>query len=624
MLNPGPLAISQLDAARSVLSRDDPAVASQVVAELLAHTKQQLSISGDSTPEWFEGVVELLLSSHGTHAMEGRIELLLTCVIWFHKEGRSPMGVLAAEKAVEFAQSIESLPLLRRAYNLLGAVHSGTRDITQATFAYVKAYEIARQLNDRVALCSVIGNLAAARNAAGLFEHCVLLNAKVLELGENDPATLSMRASALHNSALASYRLADYEGGLRFIEQAVALSVEPGSQQEAFQRVNLEHTYVKLLVHSGDIPKARERMRLARNYAEMARSGPALLQARLAEVMVDVHDDRVDIGLTRLRPLYVDSKSNEPSRRDVLETMVVGYSRAGRHADARRYYEEYLNLLSKGQTEIAKRQIAALKKAFLAPKGPTESDVAVLPAEVRQFMQSATFSARATEHLESMAILAELRDDATGVHAYRVGRLAALLATASGLSDDRAKAIGMAARLHDLGKLVVPDAVLRRRAKLTEPEIEVMRRHSTAGYLLLADVEHPAFRLAAEIAHAHHEWWDGSEAGYPRRLAGTGIPIESRIAALADVYDALTHERPYKRAWPHAEAVQEIRRLAGRQFDPELCAMFCALVDELHTEHGDALDAYLGQDACSPMVDANRVIDEIIRTVNAQFSTPAS
>ena len=617
MLNPGPLAISQLNAAKRALRGSDPVLANQVMADLLIKTQQQLSLAGDSSPEWFEGVVELVLNAPASNAVEGRIELLLVCTIWFHKEGRSPMGLLAAEKAVEMAKSIESLPLLRRAYNLLGTVHSGTRDITQATFAYVKAYEIARQLNDRVALCSVIGNLAAARNAAGLFEHCVVLNAKVLELGGDDPATLSMRASALHNSALASLRLADYAAGLRFIEQAVVLSVEPSSQQEAFQRVNLEHTYVKLLVHAGDIPKARERMRLARNYAEMARSTPALLQARLAEVMVDVHDDRVDIGLTRLYPLYKDAKSNEPSRRDVLEAMVVGYTRAGRHDDARKYYEEYLNLLSKGQTEIAKRQIAALKKAFLGVESPTENDVAVLPAEVRQFVQSATFSARATEHLESMAILAELRDDATGVHAYRVGRLAAMLATAAGLADDHAKATGMAARLHDLGKLVVPDAVLRRRAKLTEPETEVMRRHTTAGYLLLAHVEHPAFKLAAEIAHAHHEWWDGSPAGYPRRISGTDIPIESRITALADVYDALTHERPYKRAWSHVEAVNEMRPLGGRQFDPELCAIFCDMVDALHAEHGAGLDSYLGQDACSPMVDANRVVDEIIRTANA-------
>jgi putative two-component system response regulator len=129
--------------------------------------------------------------------------------------------------------------------------------------------------------------------------------------------------------------------------------------------------------------------------------------------------------------------------------------------------------------------------------------------------------------------------------------------------------------LHDLGKLAVSDAVLRKPGKLTAAEFEQIKGHAAAGAAILSGSTSAVLCLAQEIALSHHEWWDGS--GYPAGLGGDAIPLSGRIVALADVYDALTHARPYKRAWSAARAAAEIQRLSGRQFDPAVVDAFGSL-----------------------------------------------
>ncbi|HXF98718.1 MAG TPA: HD domain-containing phosphohydrolase [Gaiellaceae bacterium] len=179
------------------------------------------------------------------------------------------------------------------------------------------------------------------------------------------------------------------------------------------------------------------------------------------------------------------------------------------------------------------------------------------------------------ETLRRLAIAAEYRDDATSEHAERVARTAALLAERLGRPQAEVELLRLAAPLHDIGKLAVPDALLLKPGPLTPAEVEQMRTHAAAGAEILGGSSSDVLRLGEEIARTHHEWWDGS--GYPSGLAGEQIPLSGRLVALADVFDALTHERPYKRAWPLEEAVREIHRLSGRQFDPAVVAAFAQL-----------------------------------------------
>lgn len=180
------------------------------------------------------------------------------------------------------------------------------------------------------------------------------------------------------------------------------------------------------------------------------------------------------------------------------------------------------------------------------------------------------------EALETLARAAEFRDDDTGDHTKRVGELSAMIGRKLGLQEDFIVALQLAAPLHDVGKIATPDSILLKPGGLDDEEIQVMRRHTLVGGQVFFGVESPLMILCREIALHHHERWDGT--GYHSGLAGEGIPLAARIVAVADVYDALVHQRPYKPAWSHDDAVAEIAAQSGKQFDPEVAEAFLAAV----------------------------------------------
>jgi putative two-component system response regulator len=176
------------------------------------------------------------------------------------------------------------------------------------------------------------------------------------------------------------------------------------------------------------------------------------------------------------------------------------------------------------------------------------------------------------ETLQSLALAAEYRDDVTGQHTRRVGDLSVRIAHALRLPADMIARLRDAAPLHDVGKIGIPDGILLKPGRLTPDEREEMKRHTLIGAELLSVSRSGTLHLARHIALTHHERWDG--CGYPAGLAGPEIPIEGRIVALADTYDALIHERPYKPAWSQEDALAEIAQLCGTQFDPRVVDAF--------------------------------------------------
>jgi putative two-component system response regulator len=196
--------------------------------------------------------------------------------------------------------------------------------------------------------------------------------------------------------------------------------------------------------------------------------------------------------------------------------------------------------------------------------------------------------AREEEVIWRLARAIEYRDGSTGEHVSRVATVCRLIAEGLGLDAERSRIIYLASPLHDIGKIGIADAILGKPGRLTSDEMDEMRRHVVIGASILENGSSDLIRMAETIAATHHERWDGT--GYPHGLAGSAIPLEGRIAAIADVFDALCSERPYKPAWPIDKAYDEIVACSGSHFDPACVAAFQGKWPEI-------VDAMLGAKA---------------------------
>jgi putative nucleotidyltransferase with HDIG domain len=205
--------------------------------------------------------------------------------------------------------------------------------------------------------------------------------------------------------------------------------------------------------------------------------------------------------------------------------------------------------------------------ALRARQAELEAVVAAQAVSRRRDVDTAQLDA-----LQRLAVAAEYRDDNTHEHTQRVAELAARLARELGLGDRTVRLVRQAAPLHDLGKIAIPDSILLKPGRLTDEEFEVVKTHAVLGARVLAGAVSEVMQVAERIARSHHERWDG--AGYPDGLRGEDIPVEARLVALADVFDVLVHERPYKESWTVEAAAAEIRAGAGSQFAPDAVRAF--------------------------------------------------
>jgi len=211
-----------------------------------------------------------------------------------------------------------------------------------------------------------------------------------------------------------------------------------------------------------------------------------------------------------------------------------------------------------------------------------------LAEELEKQVEQRTIELEAAQKLlvQRLSMAGELKDEATGKHVIRVGKYSQLLAELIDLPPVVCDMIGKAAPLHDVGKIAIPDSILLKNGQLDEAQWVVMRTHAEIGAKLLYESHSHLAKMASSIALSHHEKWDGS--GYPSGLAGETIPVEGRITALCDVFDALLSKRPYKEAWTLQSAVGEIQSLSGSQFDPSLTNLFVAHINdfmEIYEQH---------------------------------------
>lgn len=597
----------------SELPSDDPGLIRQL--RLAAESvKESLKSGSSAAAEEVARIVGAIRKLKGASHAEERINTLIDAAHYFYVIGQPFSSIEPARTAVQVAEMTTLKPLHRKALTMFGAMSADTGNISQAIEAYSQALELAESLNDRDAKCIVWVNLGVAMLNCAQYRDAIMCFETAIDLAEGHPHLAGHRLTALSNIALCSLHLEDFARGLKAAETVARESVEPKTAADMLARVLRENNYVRLLLEVNNLERAKEHCAIARKYAAESHSARAEIAAALAEGLCEVQSGKVDVGLSRLTSTLERARMMRSMLRDTLAALVKAHELAGLPQRALLYLREMMEATRQTQQENALKHL----KLHLDHLGlESAASINVPPSLERreaalrgQVAEQELFKSR-IEMLERLAVTAELRDDSTGEHSYRVGKLAALLAAEYGCDDGTCFMIELAARLHDIGKIGVPDAILLKPDKLNDAERTVMRSHTTVGAELLSKSNIPHMQMAEEIARHHHEWWDGS--GYPGHLSGTGIPIASRITALADVFDALTHKRPYKQPWPIERALDEIASLQAKQFDPQLTGMFLGLIGKLRSEHGD-LDSYLGQAAqSSPFLQARSKIWETLR-----------
>lgn len=543
-----------------------------------------------------------------------RLQCFIDAARFLYVFGRPFDAIDPAKDAIVLAETSNDLPRLRKAITLLGVMYADTGNVSSAIECYARALELAQRAEDQEAESAVWINLGVALTYSGQFRDALACFEHVLEMASRSNSLSIYRVSALTNIALCALHTEDFARGLKAAELAVQESPEPHSAAEMLSRVLRETNYVRLLLEINNLEKAQERCAIARNYAAQSHSARAEISAAISDGLCLVFSGHADVGVSRLIATLEKARLLRSMLRDTLAALVRAFEVMGQPQRALVYLREMMEATRKLQQDNALKHLQihlATLGREVAVEEPKSSVLQRREAALKgQIAEEELFHSR-IEMLERLAVTAELRDDSTGEHSYRVGKLAGLLAAEYGCDEATCFMVELAARLHDIGKIGVPDAILLKPDKLNDAERQVMRAHTTVGAELLSQSNIPHMQMAEDIARHHHEWWNGS--GYPGNLSGLGIPLGARIAALADVFDALTHVRPYKRAWAIDDALSEIAGLRGTQFDPQLTDMFLALVGGLRVSKGD-LDAFLGQAArSSPFLQARSKIWDTLR-----------
>lgn len=606
-----------LDLIRESSTARDSAGLELALRDLSAQISSHLLKSTPASANLMAQAVEALKQVLGDDFAESRIACLFDIAHFFYVAGQAFSGIEPARLAVELSRRSDKTAQLRKSLTVLGVCYADTGNISLAVECYAEAIECARAMNDKLSEGIVFINLGVALTYAAQYRDAIDCFEHVLRLEETEAGLRTFRQNALGNIALCALHLEDFGRGLRAAASSVQDVAEPNTSGSLLSRVLRETYYARLLLESDDLAGAKSRCELAMRYAAQSNSPRAEMAASLAEGLYEVRSGHVDVGLSRLLATLERARVVRSMLRDVLSALVKAFDQAGQPERALLYLRELMEVTRQTQQENALRHheihLDALKgglEGVQAEEKKLARHEAALKGKVaeRELFQSRI------EMLERLAVTAELRDDSTGEHSYRVGRLASLLAEAFACDENTCFMIDLAARLHDIGKIGIPDAILLKPGKLNEAERQLMSSHTIVGAELLSKSNIPHMQMAEEIARFHHEWWNGQ--GYPSRISGTAIPLAARITSLADVFDALTHSRPYKNAWPVEDALREILKLRGLQFDPELTDLFVVLVDRLIKQHND-IDGYLGAAARqSPFLQARSKIWDALSSTN--------
>ena len=591
---------SYLHVLEAALNSSDRCSAIEVKAalnKLSTEIRERVIRGSDSSIDFIQSSVRVLSRMKGRANADIRMNCLSDSGQYLYSHGKCVDAVVAGIKFEGLARLTGDNGNLSKAFMLQSMANAELGNISESLIQSAKALEIAKAQHP-TRQAAILINLGVALNYAGLFDDAIpcfdrALNVMTLPEAQSEWRRLGWGAddfslAALSNKAWSLFQLERFRDALRVMDKCIRGCSEPWDAVAAERRATRESMYVHIALASGRRALAIEHEGVAQRYKEV--SHRARFYACFARALLDAYDDS-SVRPRRLEELLASCESTT-QKVDVLEALIRSYDRLGLVDDALRSMEQLISLVRRTRHESVAAMIAinAMKRDYRAP-----DNLSMLTAMEARLRAKAT-ERKATrdrfEMLERLAVTADLKEEQSGRHGYRVGRLSALIAERLSWRKSAVDTLETTARLHDIGKIAIPDRILLASDELRSAERQVMWSHAGAGAELLANSNLPELRLAEEIARHHHEWWDGT--GYPSKLSGKRIPIHARIVALADVFDALTHGRPYAPAWPIDKALEEIKQRRGTQFDPDLTDTFLALIEDLRREHAD-LDAFLAQ-----------------------------
>ena len=420
----------------------------------------------------------------------------------------------------------------------LGRVYEFMHEYEQAINIYEEARLLAQRVEDQLIEATATVNLGAAHRLLEQPDAALKLFRRSLEISRHI-GFKQAEITALDGIGTVQTAFGDFTAALESHREALRISRDTGyREQEIESLVNLARVHL-----ASSTPELALELLLG--------ALPLAQSAELQKFVVDTH--------------CLLSETHEA---------------LGNPAAALRYHREYHRLERALFSDEAERRTKHLKMNFELERSLNETEVVTRANELLEEKVSERtreLEQARVEVVTRLAVAAEYRDDFTGQHTSRVGTLAAKIAQRLELPTEEVELLRLAARLHDVGKIGISDVLMLKPGKFSATEFERMKEHALIGAQILSGGQSPLLRLAEVVALTHHERWNGQ--GYPHGLSGADIPLSGRIVAVADVYDALLSDRPYKSAWPPAEARAEIERQAGAQFDPQVVTAFLEVLD---------------------------------------------
>ena len=537
-----------------------------------------------------ERIEELFRALPDERASVELVEGLLNVQLLWYQQLLCKRTIPSSLKAVRWSRQMGDRALLSKALTFRGAFAVENDDLSTGFEALVEALQIGKEIGDAYRIAACYNNLEVIMVRLGRYRAalaCIELSLQSCDELTADPN--NVRARAMDKLSDLHLRQGNWQAALDSARAAQGFfGATKGDRSHYACAIQNE---VSALVHLRDFEAAK---RAIDKLSTLAQQHPSAYTDNLLRFAVAEYEGFVGNTALAARTLRVPEYSAE--KEDALRVLVDIYEHAGEPGKALEVTAELLDHLRRARRELTDSDLAQINLASLDTEDSVIRDLLERSArfEVEAGKLGDRFHAKLA-YLFDLGVNAELREEEAahaGEHIYRVGRLCAALTSEANYGEELCWLAEIAGRAHDVGKTSLPAHVILKPMLLTDGEKRIVHAHAEDGAALVAQLAEPRLvRVVAAVRH-HHEKWNGS--GYPGGLSGEEIPLLARIVAICDSFDAMTHSRPFRAARPIFDALKEVERCAGSQFDPHLAGLFVNLIRRLQREHDD-LDTYLGE-----------------------------